>query len=325
MTLPSLPTTSKTPTDPRWRLVGDASADGQFIYAVITTGIYCRPGCPSRRANPDNVRFFNNHTDAESAGFRACKRCHPQHISSDALQTQRITDLCRFIETALHEPSLAELAAYSNISTYHLQRLFKAATGLSPKAYVKAHRRQQDQQKPPNRTKGKSTMILYFSLGQCSLGQLLVAQNEKGISAILLGDDFEHLRTDLQQRFPSAKLYEDNAQLKKNITQIISTIEQPTANLQLPLDIQGTVFQQRVWDALQKIPAGETRSYTDIAQAIGSPKAVRAVAGACAANAIAVLIPCHRVVRSDGNLSGYRWGVERKQQLLQREADNAKT
>lgn len=325
MTSPSIPTTSKATNDPRWRLLGDASADGQFIYAVITTGIYCRPGCPSRRANPDNVRFFNNHTDAESAGFRACKRCHPQHISSDVLQTQRITDLCRLIETAIQEPSLAELANYSGISTYHLQRLFKTATGLSPKAYAKAHRRQQDRQELPTRTKGKATMIMYFSLGQCSLGQLLVAQNAKGICAILLGDDAEYLRADLQQRFPSAALHEDNAQLKKNITQVINAIEQPTANLHLPLDIQGTVFQQRVWDALQKIPAGETRSYTDIARAIGSPKAVRAVAGACAANAIAILIPCHRVVRNDGNLSGYRWGIDRKQQLLQREADNAKT
>ncbi|MDZ4261104.1 MAG: methylated-DNA--[protein]-cysteine S-methyltransferase [Pseudomonadota bacterium] len=323
MTLPSLPTTNKTTTDPRWQLLKNAGADGQFVYAVITTGIYCRPGCSSRHPNPDNVRFFNNHIDAENAGFRACKRCHPQHISSDALQIQRIAKLCRFIETAVHEPSLAELAAYSNISTYHLQRLFKAATGLSPKAYAKARRCEQALQ-TPGRAKGKTTTIMYFSLGQCSLGQLLVAQNEKGICAILLGDNAEYLRADLRQRFPSAVLHEENSPLNDKITQVIDAIEQPTANLQLPLDIQGTLFQQRVWEALQKIPAGETRNYTDIARAIGSPKAVRAVAGACAANAIAVLIPCHRVVRSDGSLSGYRWGVERKQQLLQREADNTK-
>lgn len=316
--------TTTATTDPRWPLLGDASADGQFVYAVITTGIYCRPGCPSRRPNPDNVRFFNDYNQAEVAGFRACKRCHPQHLSSDVLQTQRITNLCRFIENTAKEPSLAELAEYSGISSYHLQRLFKAATGLSPKAYAKAHRHQQETQRNSLIPRKQSAMTLYFALETCSLGTVLIAQSEKGICAILLGDDPQLLHADLQCRFPAAELIPGEAIFLKTVIQVIRAIEQPQLKIDLPLDIRGTVFQQKVWQALQKIPAGETRSYTEIAEEIGSPNAVRAVAGACAANAIAILIPCHRVVRSDGNLSGYRWGVERKQKLLQQEAEHAK-
>lgn len=318
-------TTTTTIADPRWPLLGDADADGQFVYAVITTGIYCRPGCPSRRPNPDNVRFFSNRTQAEVAGFRACKRCHPQHLRSDTLQTLRITTLCRFIESAAQEPSLAELAEYSGISSYHLQRLFKAATGLTPKAYAKAHRRQYSTQHPSPSLRKKPAMTISFALDKCSLGTVLVAKSEKGICAILLGDEPQLLHADLHRRFPNTELIVGDSTFQKIVAQVIRAIEQPKLKLDLPLDIRGTVFQQQVWQALQKIPAGETRSYTAIAEAIGSPKAVRAVAGACAANAIAVIIPCHRVVRSDGNLSGYRWGVERKQTLLQQEAEDAKS
>jgi len=316
--------------DPRWPLLGDSSADGQFVYAVITTGIYCRPDCPSRRPNADNVRFFNDHSEAEAAGFRACKRCHPQHLSSDALQTQRITDLCRFIETAAHEPSLAELADYSGISSYHLQRLFKAATGLTPKAYAKAHRRQFETRRntPPSSKvptlRKQSAMTISYALDKCSLGNVLIAQSEKGICALLLGDDSQSLVDDLHQRFLKATITAGDSKFQHSVKNIVAAIEQPQVAINLPLDIRGTLFQQRVWQALQKIPAGETRSYSEIAEAIGSPKAVRAVAGACAANAIAVIIPCHRVVRNDGNLSGYRWGVERKQQLLQQESTSSK-
>jgi AraC family transcriptional regulator of adaptative response/methylated-DNA-[protein]-cysteine methyltransferase len=318
-------TTTTTNAEPRWPLLGDASADGQFVYAVITTGIYCRPGCPSRRPNPDNVRFFSNNTQAEVAGFRACKRCHPQHLNSDTLQTQRITTLCRFIESAAQEPSLTELAEYSGISSYHLQRLFKAATGLTPKAYAKAHRRQYDTQHHSPSLRKKPSMTISFALDKCSLGTVLVAKSEKGICAILLGDEPQLLHADLQRRFPNTELIAGDSTFQKTVIQVIRAIEQPKLKLDLPLDIRGTLFQQQVWQALQKIPAGETRSYTAIAEAIGSPKAVRAVAGACAANAIAVIIPCHRVVRSDGNLSGYRWGVERKQKLLQQEAEDTKS
>ncbi|WP_331353109.1 methylated-DNA--[protein]-cysteine S-methyltransferase [Cellvibrio sp. UBA7671] len=318
-------TTTNTFADPRWPLLGDVGADGQFMYAVITTGVYCRPGCPSRRPNPDNVRFFDNHTQAEAAGFRACKRCHPQHLGSDALQTQRITNLCRFIESAAQEPSLANLAEYAGISSYHLQRLFKAATGLTPKAYAKAHRHQQETQRNLLIPRKQSAMTLYFALETCSLGAVLIAQSEKGICAILLGDDPQLLHADLQRRFPTAELIPGDSTFLKTVIQVIRAIEQPQLKIDLPLDIRGTVFQQKVWQSLQKIPAGETRSYTEIAEEIGSPNAVRAVAGACAANAIAIIIPCHRVVRSDGNLSGYRWGVERKQKLLQQEAEEGKS
>lgn len=317
-------TNSNTITDQRWPLLGDTNADGQFVYAVITTGIYCRPGCPSRRPNPDNVRFFANHTQAEAAGFRACKRCHPQHLSSDVLQTQRITNLCRFIENAGQEPSLAELAEYSGISSYHLQRLFKEATGLTPKAYAKAHRHQNESQHNSITPRKPPAMTISFALDRCSLGIILVAQSEKGICAVLLGDEQQYLLDDLQQRFPKATLIAGDSSFQQTVEQIIDVIEKPQLALTLPLDIRGTLFQQRVWQVLQQIPAGETRSYRDIAGAIGAPKAVRAVAGACAANAIAVIIPCHRVVRNDGSLSGYRWGIERKQKLLQQEAEQKK-
>lgn len=310
--------------DPRWQQLNDASANGHFIYAVITTGIYCRPGCPSPPPNPDNVRFFDNPVQAEAAGFRACKRCRPQDASSDSQQTERITRLCRYIETAQQEPTLAELANYAGISAYHLQRLFKSSTGLSPKAYAKAYRQQQDNQQV-SRHKRNTAMTIQFAIGESSLGKVLIAQNEKGICAILLDDETDALLVDLQRRFPKAVLVKGDTTFEKNLRTVIRLIEQPETLFDLPMDIRGTVFQQQVWDALQKIPPGETRSYSDIANAIGSPNAVRAVAGACAANNLAIAIPCHRVVRSDGNLSGYRWGVARKKILLARESLVKKT
>lgn len=313
-----------TVTDPRWHLLGDSSADSKFIYAVVTTGVYCRPGCPSRRPNPDNVRFFSNHIQAEASGFRACKRCHPQYVDSNILQTQRIVDLCRFIENAEQEPSLAELAAHSGISRYHLQRLFKESTGLTPKAYAKAHRAKNDEQYKAASRK-KYPMIIRYGLGTCSLGTVLIAQSDRGICAVLLGDQPQLLLEDLQQRNPKATLIAGDDDFQKVIDEVVSVIKQPHLTLTLPLDIRGTLFQQQVWQVLQQIPTGETRSYSAIAEAIGAPKAVRAVAGACAANAIAVIIPCHRVVRNDGSLSGYRWGIERKQTLLIQEAEQART
>ncbi len=298
-----------------WQQLGDARADGKFMYAVITTGIYCRPSCPSRRPNRDNVRFFNNGREAEQAGFRPCKRCHPQHTDPNKVITDRVTRLCRYIEHATAEPTLEELAAYVGISAYHLQRQFKAVTGFSPKAYAKAHR-----QKIMAAEKQKSTAIR-FTCVDCSLGRLLVAHTEKGICAVLLGDDESELIADLKRRFPKADIQQNEIDFARRTQQLLHFIETPQQAFNLPLDIRGTLFQQQVWQALQAIPVGETRSYTDIATAIGSPKAVRAVAGACAANALAIVIPCHRVVRNDGELSGYRWGTERKKALLQREAD----
>ncbi len=311
-------------TDPRWQQLSSASANDQFIYAVITTGVYCRPGCPSRQPKPDNVRFFDNALQAEAAGFRPCKRCRPQDTRSDQQNAERITRLCRYIEAAEQEPTLAELANYAGISAYHLQRLFKSTTGLSPKAYAKAYRQQQSAHQLSQR-KRNTTMTIQFAIGKSSLGKVLVAHNEKGVCAILLDDDAEALRADLQHRFPKASLIQGAADFEEKLQTVIQFIESPTLIFNLPLDIHGTVFQQQVWDALQKIPPGETRSYAEIATLINSPKAVRAVAGACAANHLAVAIPCHRVVRSDGDLSGYRWGIARKKILLERELLSKKT
>lgn len=313
------PTWENNQDEQRWQQLGNRSADGCFIYAVITTGVYCRPGCPSRRPRRDNVRFFNNTNDAEAAGFRACKRCHPQATSANATKTERITRLCRYIEAAAQEPSLEELANYAGISAYHLQRQFKTITGVSPKAYAKAHRQQTDISMP---RKKRPAQHIYFTCGDASLGKFLVARSEKGICAILLGDNSQELITDLHKRFPTAELHHSEHDFAAQLQMLVQLIDHPHQALQLPLDIRGTLFQQKVWQALQEIPAGETRSYSDVAQAIGSPTAVRAVAGACAANAIAIAIPCHRVVRTDGSLSGYRWGIERKKILLQREAES---
>lgn len=316
-TLNSLPRTNNQ-DEQRWQQLADTNADGSFVYAVITTGIYCRPGCPSRAPKRDNVRFFNTSADAEVAGFRACKRCRPQAVSADAVLTERITRLCRYIETATHEPSLEELANYAGISAYHLQRQFKRLTGVSPKAYAKAHHQQID---ASMREKKVSARQIHFACGDCSLGKLLVARSEKGICAVLLGDTQQELTSDLRKRFPTTEFRHSEQDFAEQLQQLAQLIEHPQQTLQLPLDIRGTLFQQKVWQALRAIPAGETRSYSDIAQVIGSPKAIRAVAGACAANSIAIVIPCHRVVRSDGNLSGYRWGIDRKRILLQRETD----
>ena len=315
------PNSESAQDERRWQHLKQPNTgnDEAFVYAVITTGIYCRLGCPSRLPNRDNVRFFNNANDAKAAGFRACKRCRPEATSADATQTERITRLCHYIETAEQEPSLQELANYAGISVYHLQRQFKAITGISPKTYAKAHRQQINF---PSRNTKPGAKLIQFACGNSSLGNFLVARSEKGICAILLGDTHEELLTDLRKRFPTSELHQNNQEFIGQLHTLVQLIEHPQQALKLPLDIRGTLFQQQVWKALQEIPVGETRSYSEIAQAIGSPKAVRAVASACAANSIAIAIPCHRVVRHDGNLSGYRWGTARKKILLQREMDS---
>ncbi|BAL26628.1 bifunctional DNA-binding transcriptional regulator/O6-methylguanine-DNA methyltransferase Ada [Azoarcus sp. KH32C] len=343
--------------DPRWSaVVGRAAdADGSFVYAVKTTGVYCRPSCASRRARPENVAFFATPAEAERAGFRACRRCRPDEaLAPAAQQSARIVELCRLIETAEHIPSLSELAAHSGLSPYHLHREFKRVTGLTPRAYATAHRARRVRRElrrsdsvtdaiyeagygsngrfyaesdavlgmtPAAYRKGGTDTEIRFAVGDCSLGAILVAQSERGICAILLGDDPQALVDDLQTRFPAARLVAGDADFDSLVAQVVGFVEAPATGLELPLDIRGTAFQQRVWQALQKIPPGERISYTELAQRIGAPAAVRAVAGACAANAIAVAIPCHRVVRNDGGLAGYRWGVERKRSLLERETE----
>jgi AraC family transcriptional regulator, regulatory protein of adaptative response / methylated-DNA-[protein]-cysteine methyltransferase len=341
--------------DPRWArvLARDPAADGQFFYSVRTTGVYCRPSCAARHARPENVAFHLTPADAERAGFRPCQRCQPDQAPRAERQTAKIVELCRLLEAAEQVPSLAELATHAGLSIAHLHRLFKASTGLTPRAYAAAQRarrvrtalqsgstvtqaiydagynssgrfyEQANQllgMTPTTYRGGGLNTDVRFAVGECSLGSLLVAASERGVCAILLGDDPEALVRDLQDRFPRARLLGGDAGFEQVVAQVVSLVEAPGRGLALPLDVRGTAFQQRVWQALREIPTGATRSYGEIARGIGAPKAVRAVAQACAANALAVAIPCHRVVRHDGGLADYRWGVERKRALLEREA-----
>lgn len=344
--------------DPRWAAVigRDRSADGSFVYAVRTTGVYCRPSCGSRTARPENVAFHATAADAQQAGFRPCKRCRPDDPPLSQQQAATVARLCRLIEQADSPPTLDELAQQIGTSRFHLHRLFKATTGLTPKAYAIAHRAgrlkaglaagssvtdaiysagyassgrfYEDAAKTlgmtPRRFRaGGAGMQIRFAVGQCSLGAILVAATEHGVCAILMGDDPDALVRDLHDRFSRAELLGGDAAFERTVARVVGLVEQPRLGLDLPLDVRGTAFQQRVWQALRDIPAGATTTYTEIARRIGAPQSVRAVAGACAANALAVAIPCHRVVRLDGSLSGYRWGIERKRALLEREADTS--
>jgi AraC family transcriptional regulator of adaptative response/methylated-DNA-[protein]-cysteine methyltransferase len=358
-TLASPPAMKTNPTDvtqdPRWaRIVArDNSADGAFWYSVATTGVYCRPSCPSRRANPKNVRLHDSAAAAEAAGFRPCRRCNPGGLSIAAANAAIVTKACRLIDEAAEPLSLAQLAAAVELSPHHFHRLFKQATGVTPKAYAAAGRSARLRaglttaatvteafheagygsngrfyeaapgvlgMSPTRYRAGGTNEVLHFAVGQCSLGAILVASSAKGVAAILLGDDPEALLRELQDRFPKAQLRGGDAAYERLVARVVGLVEAPARGLDLPLDVRGTAFQQRVWQALREIPPGQTATYSGIAEKIGAPRAVRAVAGACAANAIAVAIPCHRVVRQDGDLSGYRWGIARKRELMAREA-----
>lgn len=339
----------------RWVAVTQRSraADGQFYYAVRTTGVYCRPSCPSRPAKRENVSFHPSAEAAERAGYRACKRCKPASSLRESEPHAGIVAACRVIEAAAELPNLDQLAQTAGLSRFHFHRLFKAATGLTPKAYASAHRGARVRaaltagstvtdaiyaagynsnarfysdapqllgMTPSAYRAGGLDAAIRFAIGECSLGSILVAATDKGLCAILLGDDPSALARDLEDRFPRATLIGDDSAFAATVALVVGFVEAPRLGLELPLDIRGTAFQQRVWQALREIPAGRTASYAEIAESLGMPKAVRAVAQACGANALAVAIPCHRVVRSDGSLSGYRWGVHRKQALLEREA-----
>ena len=351
----SKPTPAPVTDDPRWtRIVArDKSADGQFWYSVTTTGVYCRPSCPSRLANPLNVQIHDTLASAKATGFRPCKRCNPDGPSIETENAALVAKACRLVEESEEEPSLVGLAEAVGRSPGYFHRVFKAATGLTPKDYAAAHRAKKvrDGLASGNRVTEaiygagfnssgrfyeKSTGLLgmtpsqyragganeeiRFAVGETALGAILVASSWKGVAAILLGDDPDELVRNLQDRFPKAHLIGADRKYEALVARVVGFVEMPEIGLDLPLDVRGTAFQQRVWQALQEIPVGETVSYAEIARRIGSPKSVRAVAGACAANALAVAIPCHRVVRNDGSLAGYAWGVERKRALLGREA-----
>jgi AraC family transcriptional regulator, regulatory protein of adaptative response / methylated-DNA-[protein]-cysteine methyltransferase len=348
---PALPSVAD---DPRWAriLARDKTADGLLWYSVSTTGVYCRPSCPSRVANPRNVQLHDNLESAKATGFRPCKRCNPDGASMEAANAALVAKACRVIEQSEEEPSLEQLAGSIGRSPSYFHRIFKAATGLTPKEYAATHRAKKVRQglisgntvteaiyeagfNSSGRFYEKSTEMLgmtpsryrsggvneelRFAVGQMSLGAILVASSKKGVAAILLGDDPDQLVRNLQDLFPKARLRGADREYEALVARVVGFVETPGIGLDLPLDVRGTAFQQRVWRALQEVPAGETVSYADLARRIGSPKAARAVAGACAANRLAVAIPCHRVVRNDGSLSGYAWGVERKRELIRRE------
>lgn len=344
-----------TENDPRWAAVvaRDPKADGQFVYAVKTTGIYCNPSSLARLPKPHNVEFFDSAEQARAAGYRPSKRATKDQSELAAQHAATVAAACRQIESAETLPTLGELAEAAGLSSFHFHRVFKGVTGLTPKGYADAHRSRKVRErladggsvtdalydagfnsnsrfyeaadqllgmKPGDYRAAGQNNDIRFAVGQCSLGAILVAQSERGVCAILLGDDPHQLVCDLQDKFRRANLIGADQAFEALIAKVVGFIEAPAIGLDLPLDVRGTAFQERVWQALREIPVGSTASYADVALRIGSPKAVRAVAQACGANNLAVAIPCHRVVRSDGNLSGYRWGVERKRQLLERES-----
>jgi AraC family transcriptional regulator, regulatory protein of adaptative response / methylated-DNA-[protein]-cysteine methyltransferase len=338
----------------RWQAVAsrDRRADGAFVYSCRTTGVYCRPSCASRLARRENVAFHANCENAELSGFRACKRCRPNETVVDG-HAEAVAKACRLIEAAEELPRLEELAAAVGLSRFHFHRVFKAATGLTPKddaAGRRARRVREELAGPGTVTEAiygagfnssgrfyaaSSSLLgmtptrfrahgagasIRFAVGQCSLGAILVAATETGVCAIAIGDDPDALVRTLQDRFAKATLTGGDRDFEHWVAKVVGLVEAPRLGLDLPLDVRGTAFQQRVWQALREIPAGATATYSEIARRIGAPNAVRAVAHACAENPVAVAIPCHRVVRRDGDLAGYRWGIERKRALLAREA-----
>ena len=339
----------------RWEAVvrRDHAADGTFYYAVRTTGVYCRPSCAARLARRAHVRFYATCEEAEQAGFRPCKRCRPHQPGLAEQHAAAVAKACHLIAAAEDIPNLTALAAATGMSRFHFHRIFKTLTGVTPKAYATAHRAQRVRDAlcrtdtvteaiyeagfhsngrfyatssevlgmtPTHFRSGGHGTSMRFAVGACSLGSILVAATDKGVCAIMLGDDPEALVRALQDRFPQAQLLGGDADFEHLVARVVGFVEAPALGLDLPLDVQGTAFQQRVWQALRAIPSGTTASYTEIAERIGAPQAVRAVAHACASNTLAVAIPCHRVVRKDGDLAGYRWGIERKRTLLDREA-----
>jgi AraC family transcriptional regulator, regulatory protein of adaptative response / methylated-DNA-[protein]-cysteine methyltransferase len=340
----------------RWGALSarDRAADGYFYYGVRTTGVYCRPSCGARRARPENVRFFDDIEGAQRAGLRPCKRCRPDAVLRPDRQAALIAQACRSIESAEQMPTLASLAQGAQLSRFHFHRLFKRQVGLTPREYMHAVRAQRVRDGlqragsvtgaifdagygsssrfyersvhslgmvPSAYRRGAAGEQIRFAIGDCSLGKILVAATTRGVCAILLGDDPTVLLRDLQQRFSKAQLIAGGAEFADSVARVTALVEQPGRDLDLPLDVRGTAFQHRVWQSLRAIPPGSTVSYAEIARRIGQPQCVRAVGQAIAANPLAVAIPCHRVVGSDGSLTGYRWGQTRKRTLLRREGE----
>ncbi len=324
---------------------------GDFLYAVATMGVFCRPGCPSPRPLRRNVQFFRTVGQAEAAGFRACRRCDPKGERARLAQ-EVVRDACAFIEAEENMPSLERLAARAGYSKFHFLRMFQAHTGLTPRGYAEGVRARRlhaalaagqrvadavagagfgSESRVYERTgellgmtpgaarRGGAGEVIRTAFADCPFGRLLVGATEKGVCFIGFAEPDDALLGELSHRFPRAQIIVDDTGLAQTAAAILEFIEEPREALALPLDLRGTAFQQRVWAALCRIPAGETRTYGEVAAMLGSPRAVRAVARSCATNPVALAVPCHRVVGKDGNLTGYRWGVPRKRAMLERE------
>jgi AraC family transcriptional regulator of adaptative response/methylated-DNA-[protein]-cysteine methyltransferase len=339
--------------DLRWEAVQRRDESAQFVYSVASTGVYCRPSCAARRALRRNVRFHATCADAERAGFRPCRRCRPNEASLAERHAEAVLQACRTIEATETAPILADLAAVAGMSRFHFLRVFRKATGVTPREYADRHRAERVRSElragasvtsalydagfnsssrfyekapgmlgmtPLQFRRGGTGVAIRYSFGRSSLGLVMIAATDRGICSVRFGDSEAALTEELSANFPGAQIAPAEATFESRTRAVIEHIDNPRAGHDLPLDIRGTAFQMRVWQALREIPAGKTESYAQVAARAGSPAAVRAVGSACAANPVAVLVPCHRAVRSDGGLSGYRWGVERKRQLLEKEA-----
>ena len=342
--------------DRRWQAVvdRDASLDGTFVFGVSSTGIFCRPSCPAKRPRRQNVSFFDHALQAEQAGYRACLRCRPKAVDGNP-QSALVRAMCRYIEQHVEDRlTLRLLAQEFRRSSFHLQRTFKSVLGVSPKAYIDACRLRQVKQNlqaghsvttalyaagygsssrlyertatqlgmtPEKYRRGAVAAVVRYTIASSPLGRMLIAATDKGICAIQFADSDQQLVQGLIREFPFAVRRQDDAAMAQWRERLTRLMQGQETNPSLPLDIRATAFQRRVWEALQRIPRGETRSYSVVAEKIGMPTATRAVARACATNPVAVAIPCHRVVREDGELGGYRWGIERKEQLLAMEKE----
>ena len=338
--------------DQLWQAVmaKDARFDGQFVFAVSSTGVYCRPSCPSRRAHRERVKFFELPEAAEQAGFRACLRCQPRRARVLDPQIELVQRVCRLLDSNESESlKLAELASQAGVSPFHLQRTFKRVMGISPRQYLAArkidnfktlvrkgdsvtgalyesgfnsssrlyeHAAEELGMTPATYSRGGRGVNISYTIAASPMGRLLVAVTERGVCAVRMADNDAELEKDLRAEFPNAELKRDDSALRESVQKILSHLDKHEPRLDLPLDIKATAFQRQVWEQLRSIPYGETVSYGDVAKALGKPGAVRAVGRACATNPVALVIPCHRVVREDKTLGGYRWGLDRKRKLL---------
>jgi len=358
----NMPTVMNNPELWNAVLSRDASRDGSFVFAVRSTGIYCRPSCPARRPRREQVRFFQLPEAAEQAGFRACRRCHPRRAKTADPQIELVRQICHAIDEHDEEPlTLKTLSAETGVSAHHLQRTFKDVMGITPRQYKENRRLANFKANlksganvtdamydagygssrslyetssarlgmtPATYGRGGRGMRIIYTIADCALGRVLVAATERGVCSVALGDSDSELVTALFSEYPNASIDSKDTAISPSLnlwlSKVLEHMNGKTAHIDLPLDLQATAFQWRVWEELRRIPLGDTRSYQDIAKAIGKPNAVRAVAGACAGNHVALVIPCHRVIREDKNLGGYRWGLERKRNLLERELQSRK-